>query len=80
MTRLDGLTPEQVREYRRHYTRGWASGLSGASLDAADRRGDTRIEAWLDGRYDAGAGRAKWHRAYCPDHTGSGEGHGCGEA
>lgn len=54
-------------EYRDQYNRGWRST---GDLDAADRRGWSKVDAWMDGYTDAAQGLPKWHRRDCPDRMG----------
>lgn len=70
----------QDKIYRGSYNRGWLySARATIGLDAADRRGYTRDDAWMDGYLDEAAGRAKWHLRDCAKHD-SLENGGCGES
>lgn len=58
------------KEYRKQYEKGWRySNSANPTLDYADRRGLTKIDAWVDGYMDAAAGREKWHIPNCPNHN-----------
>jgi hypothetical protein len=70
----------EAAQYAKDYNRGWRYSATTGGLDIPDRRGWTRIEAWMDGYLDEATGRAKWHYRDCTDHTMATEGHGCGEA
>lgn len=59
-------------EYKRWYNKGWrysGSGSGSVSLDYGDAM--NAPDAWYDGYLDMGAGREKWHLAFCrgcPEH------------
>jgi len=80
ITRQNPSSAESDAEYTDRYNAGWRYSARGSSLDAADRKGLSRSEGFMDGYLDQATGRAKWHYRDCADHTGYGEGHGCGEA
>jgi hypothetical protein len=54
--------------YRERYNAGWRYSERGSSLDAADARGLTDSEAWMDGYLDMATGRDRYHITFCPDH------------
>lgn len=54
-----------MEKYETNYRKGWAYALRGSDLDAADGRGYTASDAWMDGYMDAANSMPMWHRREC---------------
>lgn len=58
-------------EYKRWYNKGWRYSASAAAQGLEHGDGMNAPDAWYDGYLDLGAGREKWHLAFCrgcPEH------------